>query len=63
MQNQRRQGNATACDLARNEKDEKVDSDERMGWRDYSCHCEEAKNLKILPQGSELHFANCLIAV
>jgi hypothetical protein len=53
MQNRMRQGIATACGLARTEKDEKVDSDGCTGQRDYSCHYEEAKNLKILPQGIE----------
>jgi hypothetical protein len=56
MQNQRRQGIATSCVLARSEKDKNVDSDGRICRRDYSCHCEEAKNLKILPQGDERNF-------
>jgi hypothetical protein len=40
------------------EKDKKVYSNGRTGQRDYSCHCEEAKNLKILPQGSERDFVS-----
>jgi hypothetical protein len=53
MQNRRRQGIATSCGLARNEEGAHFDSDGRIGWRDYSYHCEEVTNLRILLQGRE----------
>jgi hypothetical protein len=56
--NQRRQDVATSCGLARTGNDKNVDSNGRTGWRDYSCHCEEARNLKILPQESERNFVS-----
>jgi len=52
MQNQRRQGTAPSCGLARTETNGNVNSDGCTGQRDYSYHCEDADNVRSRPQGS-----------
>lgn len=54
--NRGRQGIAISCGLARNEKDEKVNSDWRTDRRDYSRHCEDVGNVRSCPQGREWDF-------
>jgi len=61
MQNRMRQGIAISCGVAQIEKDERVDSDGRTGWRDYSCQCKDAADIQGFPQGRELSFVTCII--
>jgi len=53
MQNQRRQGIATSCGLARNVKEENVDSDGCACPRDYSRRCENTPSYEGRPQDCE----------